>query len=914
METCLPTQGLIFVALMLLNHCKLNANSAVGIVMAAGWILLTFLRVDASEWNLTLKRGSDAMISFTDTIPTGTPGKEKDSLYFENKKDTLKIDTVFVSTDSLDATVNYAAEDSGVLMIPDKLFILYGKAKTDYKDLKLEAAVIEFNQQSQMVKAYGNTDSSGNPNSKPQFSQGEMKTVSDSIFYSMKSNKGLIKNTYLQEGEIFVNSKILKKVGVDESFGKDVRFTTCNLDEPHFAFKSNKMKLINNKLAVTGRVYPEIESIPIGIVTLPFGIFPLNRGRHSGVMFPTFTASEDFGLGLEGLGYYKVLSDYADITTRANIYSYGGWNVNVSSKYIKRYKYSGTFTVSFLNNKQLNRSPFSKEEFSQSRAFMITWGHTRDSRARPGTNFSANVNFGSSRFNQNLLNNPFLNFQNQLQSNISYSKDWRGKYNVSLNFNHNQNSNTKLVNLNLPTANFNVVTFFPFQKKDRIGTAKWYEKIGIGYNGNFQNLISFYDTAFSMRRLLDTLQWGAQHNLPINLSLPALGPITIAPGVSYEERWYGQRMFRNWNNTSKKVDTTIQKGFYTARQMSFSLSLNTRIFGTYKFRPSSRAVAIRHEVRPSISLNYKPDMAARYHYNTQVDSTGRILRFSQFEGGVLGTFSEGKFGGIAFGIDNVLEMKVKDKTDTSGKNTKKIKLLDGFGFNSSYNLMADSFALGIFSIYARSTLFEVININANATMDPYQVNERGFRVNQINFDPTRLKFGRITSGNIALSTSFKSKSRDGKEADKKTNTPLPNDPFQTPDEQQRELQFIRANPAEFTDFNIPWNLSLSYSLGFSRILKSDYSGFETITNSSINFNGDFSLTEKWKIGGTGYYDISRRSLQQLSMFITREMHCWQLALNITPIGLFRSFNITFNPKSGILRDLRINRSRFFSNQ
>ncbi|MCA6483372.1 MAG: LPS-assembly protein LptD, partial [Chitinophagaceae bacterium] len=205
-------------------------------------------------------------------------------------------------------------------------------------------------------------------------------------------------------------------------------------------------------------------------------------------------------------------------------------------------------------------------------------------------------------------------------------------------------------------------------------------------------------------------------------------------------------------------------------------------------------------------------------------------------------------------------------------------------------------------------------ISANATMDPYPVNNRGFRVNQLNFDPARLKFGRIPNGNIALSTSFKSKSRDGKDSKENKNAPLPNDPFMTPDEQQRQLQFIRANPAEFTDFNIPWNLSLSYSLGFSRILKPDYSGFETITNSSVNFNGDFSLTEKWKIGGTGYYDISGRSLQQISMFITREMHCWQLALNITPIGLFRSFNITFNPKSGILRDLRINRSRTFSNQ
>ena len=895
---------------MLINHCKLNVKTAAGIVIIAGWILLTFYKVVAAPPHPELPR----IAVLVDTIPTSKIPPVKDTLKSREIRDTVKVDSIPMSTDSLDAIINYAAEDSGVLFVPEKLFVLYGKGKTEYKDLQLEAAVIEFNQQTQMVKAYGNTDSTGNPNSKPQFTQGEMKTVSDSIFYNMKSNKGLIKNTYLQEGEIFVNAQILKKVGLDESFGKDVRFTTCNLDEPHFAFKSNKMKLINNKLAVTGRVYPEIESIPIGIITLPFGLFPLNRGRHSGVMFPTFTASEDFGLGLEGLGYYKVLSDYADLTTRANIYSYGGWNVNVSSKYLKRYKYSGSVSVSFLNNKVLNRSSFAKDEFNQNRAFMITWGHSRDSRARPGTNLSANVNFGSSRFNQNLLNNPFLNFQNQLQSNINYSKDWRGKYNLSLNLNHNQNSNTKLVNLNLPTANFNVVTFFPFQKKDRVGTAKWYEKLGIGYNGNFQNLISFYDTAFNLRRILDTLQWGAQHNLPINLSLPALGPITIAPGISYEERWYGQRMRRSWNNVSQKVDTTVQKGFYTARQMAFSLSLNTRIFGTYKFRPKSRAVAIRHEVRPSISLNYKPDMAARYHYNTQVDTTGRVLRFSEFEGGVLGIFSEGKFGGIAFGIDNVLEMKVKDKTDTSAKKTKKIKLLDGFGFNSSYNLMADSFALGVFSIYARSTLFDIINISANATMDPYRVNDRGFRVNQLNFDPARFKFGRITNGNIALSTSFKSKTRDGKDSKDKKNVPLPNDPFLTPDEQQRELQFIRANPAEFTDFNIPWTLSLSYSLGFSRLLKSDYSGFETITNSSVNFNGDFSLTEKWKIGGTGYYDISRRSLQQISMFITREMHCWQLALNITPIGLFRSFNITFNPKSGILRDLRINRSRTFSNQ
>ncbi|MEN9459211.1 MAG: hypothetical protein RL135_1816, partial [Bacteroidota bacterium] len=728
-------------------------------------------------------------------------------------------------------------------------------------------------------------------------------------FYNMKSGKGLTKNTFFQEGEIYVNAIDLKKISSTEVYAKRARFTTCNLDVPHYNFRTSKMKIINNKMGIAGPSFPEFEGVqmPIGI---PFGIFPLNKGRHGGLLPPAFTASPDFGLGLEGLGYYFVLSEKMDVTLRSNLYSFGGWNLNINSKYIKRYAYTGNLNITFQNTKSLNRSTLSKDEFNSSSSFMINWSHNRDSRARPGTNFSANVNFGSSRFNQTLLNNPFVNFQNQLSSSINYSKDWKGKYNLSVNLNHNQNNNLRLVNMNLPTVNFNVVTFYPFQQKDQVGSGKWYEKIGIGYSGNFQNQISFYDTAFSIRRILDTLQYGAQHSIPITLSLPSLGPITIAPSVSYSERWYGQRNFRSWNNTTNKVDTVIQRGFYAARQMSFGIAANTRIFGTYKFKPTSNIVAIRHEIRPTISVNYQPDMNAKYYYNLKVDTSDRTLRVSQFDGGILGAFSEGSFGGIGFGIDNLLEMKTKNKQDTADKAGKKIKLIDGFGFNSNYNFLADSFQLGNFNFYARSTLFEKVNITASANLDPYDIDNRGFRSKQILWDPAKFKFGRITSGNVAISTSFRSKSKDGKEEKDKE---IPVDPFMTPDEQQRQLQFARANPAEFTDFNIPWNISIAYSFNFTRVLAPDYSGFITQTFSTFNFNGDFSLTDKWKVGATGFYDITRGNLQQLSTFITREMHCWQLSINVTPIGLYRSFNITVNPKSGILRDLRINRSRTFSN-
>ncbi len=845
------------------------------------------------------------------TLPSNNPKSLKDTLSKPNLKDSIQIktDTLKISKDSIDAPIKYNAEDSGVLVISTREFFLYGKAKVDYTDLKLDAATIKYDQRSQMVQAYGSKDSSGNPASKPQFIQGEMKSISDTIFYNMKSGKGLTKNTFFQEGEIYVNAIDLKKISSTEVYAKRARFTTCNLDMPHYNFRTSKMKIINNKMGIAGPSFPEFEGVPMPI-GIPFGIFPLNKGRHGGLLPPAFTASPDFGLGLEGLGYYFVLSEKMDVTLRSNLYSFGGWNLNINSKYIKRYAYTGNLNITFQNTKSLNRSTLSKDEFNSSRSFMINWSHNRDSRARPGTNFSANVNFGSSRFNQTLLNNPFVNFQNQLSSSISYSKDWKGKYNLSVNLNHNQNNNLRLVNMNLPTVNFNVVTFYPFQPKDQVGSGKWYEKIGIGYSGNFQNQVSFYDTAFSIRRLLDTLQYGAQHSIPITLSLPSLGPITIAPSVSYSERWYGQRNFRSWNNTTNKVDTVIQRGFYAARQMSFGIAANTRIFGTYKFKPTSNIVAIRHEIRPTISVNYQPDMNAKYYYNLKVDTSDRTLRVSQFDGGILGAFSEGSFGGIGFGIDNLLEMKTKNKQDTADKAGKKIKLIDGFGFNSNYNFLADSFQLGNFNFYARSTLFEKVNITASANLDPYDIDNRGFRSKQILWDPAKFKFGRITSGNVAISTSFRSKSKDGKEENDKE---IPVDPFMTPDEQQRQLQFARANPAEFTDFNIPWNLSIAYSFNFTRVLAPDYSGFITQTFSSFNFNGDFSLTDKWKVGATGFYDITRGNLQQLSTFITREMHCWQLSINVTPIGLYRSFNITVNPKSGILRDLRINRSRTFSN-
>ncbi|MBS1567072.1 MAG: LPS-assembly protein LptD, partial [Bacteroidetes bacterium] len=322
----------------------------------------------------------------------------------------------------------------------------------------------------------------------------------------------------------------------------------------------------------------------------------------------------------------------------------------------------------------------------------------------------------------------------------------------------------------------------------------------------------------------------------------------------------------------------------------------------------------RHTIRPTVSASYNPGIAKKDYYNLQIDTTGqRFIQKSYYEGSLFGALTGQAFGGLSFGIDNNLEMKVRSRKDTTNGGIKKIKLIDGFGFNGSYNFIADSFKLSDISLYLRSTLFDKINITAGANLDPYVYDSLGFRKNKYAWNNGGFSLGHITGGNVAISTSFQSKSKDKKDSTSSTAT-NPNSMYRpmTLEEQQAQLQYIRQNPAEFADFNIQWTVNLSYSLSFARTLRSDYSGYKTTLTQNVNVNGDFNLTPKWKVGLSTYYDFQGSGLQNVTAFLSRDLHCWQMSINVYS-GVTKGFNITINPKSGLLRDLKINRSRYFYN-
>jgi hypothetical protein len=407
------------------------------------------------------------------------------------------------------------------------------------------------------------------------------------------------------------------------------------------------------------------------------------------------------------------------------------------------------------------------------------------------------------------------------------------------------------------------------------------------------------------------------------------GAVTVSPSVSYGMDWVDRALTYGWDAARDTNYHEIKKGIHIKQRASAGLSFSTALFGTYQFK-NKKVVAIRHVIRPNFSLNYTPDLNRSFWRTVQVDSSGRKALYNTMDAypnpyiaRVTNQFVSRENAGMSFSFDNSLEMKVRDKisdpkdtTKTESPETqfKKVRLIEGFGFNTSYNIMADSLKLAPLSIYVRTNLFEKVNISAGATLVPYQLNNFGAATSKYAWQGGKFSIGKITNANLSLSTSFQSKPKDPEKEKKRQdaiNQTL-NDPMMRADQQQL-LEYMRTNPTEFVDFNTPWSVNLSFSFSYYR------GGLDTATNkwkqnftASINAGGSFNLTPKWNFSVSNInYDFVTKKMQSVQFSISRDLHCWQLGINVGPIGPTRFFNFTISPKAGILQDLKINRTRSF---
>jgi hypothetical protein len=62
---------------------------------------------------------------------------------------------------------------------------------------------------------------------------------------------------------------------------------------------------------------------------------------------------------------------------------------------------------------------------------------------------------------------------------------------------------------------------------------------------------------------------------------------------------------------------------------------------------------------------------------------------------------------------------------------------------------------------------------------------------------------------------------------------------------------------------------------------------------------------------TSGYDFYSKSIGYTTINVTRDLHCWQMMLNIVPFGIYRNYNFTINVKSSVLQDLKLVRRRAY---
>lgn len=867
---------------------------------------------------------ADTLRSVSDTLPIQLLDSllRSDSLPVHTIADTVvkvavPMDTVRRKGGSpLTARVTGSQQDSLVYDVRTGDLYMYRQGAVQYTDLQVEAERIRLNLDDKNVDARGDIDTISEKYIRPKFIQDNTTYELDSVRYNIDSRKALIWGAYTKEGEGIITGGLVKKMPDDVLHMKGGRYTTCDLDHPHFYLQMTKGTVEPKKKIVFGPAYMVIEDVPFYLLGLPFGFFPQQGSRHSGFILPQVGEEVVKGFFLRDGGYYFVFNDYVDLKLTAGIYTLGSWEAGVASNYRKRYKFSGGLQFNFAKDIFGEKG---SSDYVDQQNMQIRWTHQQDPKFRPNSTFSASVNYSTSKYNQYNATDMNDYLSSQTSSSVAYSKNWAGKpFSLSVNASHSQNMRDSMMSLTLPSFVFNVTRINPFKRRadKAVGKERWYEKIAFTFQTNFSNSVSgFKQNDFMKKEMFDKMKFGFDHRLPVSASFNLLKYLNITPSFTYRERWYFRKIYRDWNPETERIENTdTTRGFYRLYDYSASLSANTRLYGSYELGRKGK-IKLRHVMTPNVSFSYAPNFGKEsygYWRTIQSDKHGGTTTYSPFADEIYGVPGRGESMNLTFGINNTLEMKVPSVKDTSGY--RKIKIFEAFNISSGYNFLADSLKLSPFAVNVRTTLVKGLSLNLNATFDPYMVNENGRRVDKFVVSHGK-GLARLTSFTTGFSYGFSSKARKSSSS----NTPASNNPdnntrsdveaalndpnrnggFFNQTENQYATAMRRAQmlATQYYDFNIPWSFSFNYSFSFSR-------PGNTITRmQTVSFNGSVNLTEKWAVEFGAGYDFEQNKITPGTVMIRRDMHDFQATFSWVPIGFRQSWTFSIRAKSSVLADM-----------
>ena len=797
----------------------------------------------------------------------------------------------------LKAVVYASAQDSLVFDVKSKKMFLFTKGDIKYDKTELTAAFVELDFISSELKAKGieKTDSLGKMvlEDLPHLSDNGETYSGKELTYNFKTKQGTITLAENQQGDKIFRGEKVRKVTDNIFFVQDGIFTTCKGNPPVTYFTAKEMKIIQKDKIIAKWIFMWIGGVPLPI-PVPFAVFPLDRGRHSGLILPSYGQDALRGFYLRGLGYYWAINDYMDLSAVGDYYFKGGWGARSRFRYKKRYSFNGeaNFGYSYIGigNK-------GEPNYTRRTDWNLSWRHSQS--FTPTAKLNVNLKYYTSDYLANNSVNYDKLYQQNVISNATFSKRWDSGVSLNMNYYRSQNLKSGAIQEKLPDLSLNLPIIYPFRSSfSSPAKMKWYEKIGLKYNGAFRN-------QHNRTSASDLWKLGVQHNLTLNSSAK-IGYFNISPSVNYREKWYNHHTkiydfvhpVTDANGGTSYVDSIVTsrvKSYDFVRSFNLSFSASTKIYGMANINALG-IEAFRHTVIPSVSYSYQPDFSSDKfsYYDSYEKANGTVVRYDKYSNEIFGGVSGSERQNARFSVNNIYEIKTsKDPTDTTSRQ-RKIKLLT-WSVSSQYNFNADSLNLSDMNLRYRTSIGDYLSFNGGTSFTFYDFNG-GRKINRFLVSEKK-GLMRLTGTSISINSRIS-----GDKIKALANSTTDEDSLK----EKLRLQKNRNNQFDVdeTDTSIPWSLDFTYNYRFSKPTP-----LPGIVSSSVAASLSFNLTKGWKFTFRSNYDFIREEVSAPVVSVYRDMGCWEMMFTWHPVGVYRGFRFNIHLKAPELRDIKLEKSK-----
>ena len=824
----------------------------------------------------------------------------RQSVYGQNL---IKKDTIYQNDTSFKSQAEYGARDSIYLDVENNKIYLFGEAYLDFMETKMNAGFIEVDLDKNEVFASYVLDKDSNRIENPVFESEGEKIDAAKIRYNFDSQKGFIEEVKIKQDELYLYMGVAKRQKNAEVHFKKGRFTTCELEEPHYHFHLSKAIMIPEKRIVTGPMNLWVKGVPTPF-GLPFSVIPQSKSRTHGLLFPQIVPSSVYGFGVRDLGYYFPISNTLNTNVYLTLLSRGSWGLKQETNYLKLYRNSGRLSTDF---QQLNDG-FPNN--NRSNKISILWSHKKDPKSNPFWTFSSNVNFISDNNTQNSLdpiNTQYFN--NQLNSDINIQRRFPGKpVTMGLKVSLRQNTSNSSIALNSPIFTTNVTRFSPLKKwiKGKEEWKQFFSRIAVSYNLESQNRATFADSLLNrdyLHLISDEFINGVQQRATLQTTASFFkNTLKFTPSINYSNNI-------NFQQISKSYDTLIESGIRTdqinrvgmTQSISFNGSATSVLYSYYKFIGKSKPL-LRHIMTPNVGVSFIPNLNKLSSLDTGFVNINTIS-YSPFENSNISVYNSGSTRDqalINFGLNNSFELKrASDKDTITG--FKKTRIIDALSVNGSYDLLKDSMNLSNLSLNLRISPLPMVNIVSSSSFSPYNWDkETGASLSTYSIIENGT-LGRFLTSNLTTTLTFTSK--ESKEKINELNDKVG-------ENWNADYNYFLLYPERIVNFEIPWKFNLSHVYSITANRNKTISNPENFRQvQTISANGDVSFTKRWKIIGSVNYDVETVKVTYTTLTLSRDMHCWALSFNWIPIGGNKSFLFSLRSTSNMFKDAKLDLRR-----